>query len=153
MILIVLVGLPILAQEEFHLPPAVLAAGGSSGGESIILSHWRLARVHSLTISENLILSDNDFVQDFTGLGQLISVYPNPVEEFLYLKFDLTEARDFIIKLSDITGRVLLINDDRTVQADETLEFDLSRFASALYLFQISTTDRKEYIVFRIQKI
>lgn len=152
-ILIVFIGLPILAQEEVHLPPAVLAAGGSPGGESTSMSRWRLSRVHTLTLPEDLFLSNNDLAQGYSELDRLVSIYPNPVETILYLKFDLPEAKEFILKLSDITGRVILINEVKIDLSDEILELNMSRFASAIYLLQIATPDLKERNIFRIQKI
>ncbi len=152
-ILILLVGSTLSAQEEIKFPPAVLGAGGSSGDSSKGAYRWRLDIIHILTLSEDLMLSDNVSGQGYSELDHLISIYPNPVEKFLYLKFNLPEPAEFIIKLSDITGRALLINEARIIQADETLELNLSRFASAIYLLQITSPDFKEQKSFRIQKI
>jgi len=75
------------------------------------------------------------------------------VRDNLYVEFELPETREFIIKLSDITGRVLMTREARTILSGEILQFNLSEFSSALYLLHISTLDQKKGKIYRIQKI
>jgi len=152
-ILIVFLGLPILAQEEAHLPPAVLAAGGSPGGESPSFSRWRLSMVHVITLPEDFSTEDKGPVLNDSKLDWMVSLYPNPVDEHLNVEFKLPEARDFIIKVSDITGRVLLIQKARTILPGDIIELNISRFSAAFYLLHISTTDQKTRKIYRFQKI
>ena len=152
-ILIVFIGLTILAQEDVHLPPAVLAAGGSPGGESTSLSRWRLSIVHVITLSGDFSTEDKGLALDDSKLDWMVSLYPNPVDEHLNIEFKLPEARDFIIKLTDITGRVLLIQNARTILPGENIELNMSRFSAALYLLHISSPDQKTHKIYRVQKI
>ncbi len=152
-ILIVIVGLPILAQEEVHRPPAVLAAGGSSNGSTTNLSRWRLSMVHVITLPEDFSLEDKGLALDDSKLDWMVSLYPNPVKEYLNVEFELPEAKDFVVKLTDITGRTLWIQEARKIVPGEIIELNLSKFSSALYLLHITAPDQKTRNVYRIQKI
>jgi hypothetical protein len=151
--LILFAGLPLLAQEEVHLPPAVLAAGGSSDGSSTNLSRWRLSLVHVITLSGDYSVKENDLVLDDSKLDWRVSLYPNPVAEYLNVEFTLPEARDFMIKLVDVTGRVLLLQEARTIQPGEIIELNMSKYSSALYLLHITSPDQKTQQIYRVQKI
>jgi hypothetical protein len=152
-VLIVFAGLPLLAQEEVHLPPAVLAAGGSSDGSSTGFYRWRLSMVHVINLSGDYSTKQKGLALDDTKLDWSVSLYPNPVEEYLTVEFKLTEAKDFVIKLTDITGRTLMIQEARTIVPGDIIELNLSKYSSTLYLLHISTWDQKTHNVYRIQKI
>jgi hypothetical protein len=152
-ILIVFAGLPLLAQEEVHLPPAVLAAGGSSDGSSTGFYRWRLSMVHVITLSGDYSAKENDWALDDAKPDWSVSLYPNPIEEYLNVEFKVPEARDFTIKLTDISGRSLMIQKARTIVPGEIIELNMSRFSSSLYLLDITSPDQKTHKVYRIQKI
>jgi hypothetical protein len=75
------------------------------------------------------------------------------VTESLYIEFKLSEARDFILYLTDITGRILMVEESSTIQPDETIELNMSGFSPALYLLHITTPDKETHKIFRTQKI
>jgi hypothetical protein len=156
-ILIVLVGLPLLAQEEVHLPPAVISTGGSSIVSSAVsstsLTSWRLSMVHIITLSEDLSIEESNLTPAESELDWKATLYPNPVDKSLYVDFELPEARDFIIKLTDITGRVLVLQKTRTIYPNEIIEVNMSEFSPAMYLLHITTSDQKTHKIYRAQKI
>jgi hypothetical protein len=152
-ILIVFFGLPGMAQEEVHLPPSVLAAAGGSDGSATHLSQWRLSIVHVVTLPGVNLTENQDLYIDNSEVGWSVSLFPNPFEKNLSIEFQLTSARDFIIKLIDVTGQVLMIRQARIILPGEIIELNLSRFASALYLLHISTPDQQTRKIYRVQKI
>ena len=156
-ILIVFAGLPMLAQSDVYLPPIVVAAGGSLDGGSnestIIISRWRLSKLHVVTLSGDYSIEENGLVSDDPDLDWNVRLYPNPVSDNLHVEFELPENMEFIIKLSDITGRVLMTQEAKTILPGEIIQFNLSEFSSALYLLNISTLDQKTRKIYRIQKI
>lgn len=157
LILIALASLPLLAQEEVHLPPAVISSGGSSignsDGSSTSLSSWRLSKVHIITLSEDLSEELSSLLPEESELDWMATLYPNPVDKSLYVEFELPEERDFIIKLTDMTGRVLVLQKTRTIYPDEIIEVNMSEFSPALYLLHITTSDQKFQKIYRAQKI
>ena len=104
-ILIVIIGFPMFAQEV-RFPSAVLSAGGNYEYESSIgLSRWRIGQIHVITLPEELSTRVNDEIQDLSKQNWIVSVYPNPVEDFLYLEFKLPETKEFLLKITDAAGR------------------------------------------------
>ena len=151
--LIVLFGLSLLAQEEVRLPPAVIAAGGSSDGSTTGFYRWRLSMVHIITLSGDYSSEQKGMALDESNIDWGVSLYPNPVEEYLNVEFNLPEAKDFVVKLTDITGRVLLIQEARTIMPGEIIEINLSKYSSAFYLMHITSPDQKTQQIYRVQKI
>ena len=146
-----------LAQSDIYLPPIVVAAGGSSDGGSdgstIIITRWRLSKVHMVTLSGDYSREEKSLVSDDPDLDWHVTLYPNPVSDNLHIEFELPETSEFLIKLSDITGRVLMTQEARTILPGEIIELNMSGFSSALYLLNISTLDQKTRKIYRIQKI
>jgi hypothetical protein len=146
--LIVILGLPMLAQD-IRFPSAIVAAGGSSEGGSVTLSRWRLAPVHVITLPDDK-LKEKGLIKD---ADWSVSIYPNPVEGFLNLEFDLLEEKEFLLKITDVSGRIIFIQEPRTFIDGSSVELDFSRYIPALYLLQISSPDLSSQRVYRIQKL
>jgi hypothetical protein len=90
---------------------------------------------------------------DDSEVDWMVSIYPNPAEKQLYVKFELADARELIIKLIDVTGRTVMIQKARHILPGETIELNISRLSPALYLLQISTPNQTIRKNFYIQKI
>jgi hypothetical protein len=157
LILIVFTGLSILAQSEIYLSPALVAAGGNTGGipdgSTITLSRWKLSKIPVITLYGDYSQENQDLVSEESDHGWNAKLYPNPVRDNLNVEFELTETMDFIIKLADLTGRVLMIRKSKTTFPLEIIKLDMSGFSSALYLLHISTLDQMNSKIYRIQKI
>jgi hypothetical protein len=146
--LIVILGLPMLAQD-IHFPPVIVAAGGSSGGSSATLTRWRLAPIHVISLpdiksKEKVLTSDVDWS---------VSIYPNPVKNTLNLEFVLPESKELLIRITDVAGRVVYIQESRSFNNGSIVELNLSEYTPTLYLLQISPPDLSSQKIFRIQKI
>lgn len=145
--MVVIIGLPMLAQE-IRFPSAIVAAGGSSqDGSSIGFSRWRMGQVHVLT------LPDEKTKEKIKELDWSITIYPNPVEDILFLEFELPEAKEFSLRITDAAGRVIFIQEGRIFINGSNDEIDMSRYVPALYLLQISSPDLRSQKVYRIQKL
>lgn len=145
-ILIVILGLPMLAQD-ISFPSAIVSAGGGTGdGNTVNLSRWRIGQVHVLTIPVDQLTMENDM--DWNVLA-----YPNPVKDALQLEFELPESREFFLKVTDASGRVVFLQEARPFIDGYNTEIDMSKYPSALYLLQVSSPDLKSQRVLRIQKL
>ena len=150
---IVLLGLPMLAQEV-SFPSAVVAEGGSTlDSKSVSFSRWRIGQVHVLTFPDEdpikVRTKDTDMFEPYWN----VSVYPNPVEDFLYLEFKLPETKEFLLKITDVAGRVVFTQEARPFINGSIVELNMSGYSPALYLLQIFSPDKKSQQVYRIQKI
>lgn len=90
---------------------------------------------------------------DNPGFNGLFTLYPNPVEDYLFLAFHLDQPGDYIIRITDVLGRDLLILDQRTIQPEQVIELNLSEYIPAPYFLQIESPDQKTRRCFPVQKI
>jgi hypothetical protein len=152
-ILIVIMGFSIFAQEV-QFPSAILSAGGNyDDGSFTRLSRWRIGQIHVITLPEKVSTKVNDETHDLSKQNWIVSVYPNPVEDFLYLEFKLPETKEFLLKITDVAGRVVFTQEARPFINGSIVELNMSGYSPALYLLQISSHDKKSQQVYRIQKI
>lgn len=144
--LIVILGLPMLAQD-LNFPSAIVSAGGNTkDGNPVNFSGWRIGQVHVLMLPIDQSGIDTNF--DWN-----VSAYPNPVEDFLHLEFELPEARELFLKVTDASGKVVLIQEAQPFVNGSNSDLDLTNCPPALYLLQISSIDLKSQRVLRIQKL
>ena len=140
--------------QEVQFPAAIVSAGGSSNGSSVNQSRWRLAAVHVITLNDDIKVKTKLKNQALPALDWNVSIYPNPVEDFLHLEFEVPEEGvDLFIKITDISGRVVFIQEARPYVNGSNIELNVSGYLPALYLLQISPPDLSSQKVFRIQKI
>lgn len=81
------------------------------------------------------------------GNGLQMSVYPNPVQEKVYVELAGQRGQDAVITLIDITGKALKrVNVTGNKQA-----IDMTGLSSGIYILEYADTDRKSVI--RINKL
>jgi len=133
------------------------------GITSIINSYNNLSSLEGASLPEGLthiswIATDNSgntntcnfdiFINDYTGIEKLnynyFSVYPNPANDFVSLKFSDNNVHRLII--SDITGKILikktLINQNKTI--------NISDLKKGIYILNIQTD--KQFIKTKLVK-
>lgn len=134
--------------QEVHFPPAILAGGGASSEENVAnISRWRLSQVHVITLP-GTISADEELMQEGS-----VTVYPNPVQDFLNIEFKTEESNNYIIKITDVLGRILLIQDQRTIFPGQVIELNMAEYTPAMYLLHIESPDQEKRGVYSIQKI
>lgn len=70
---------------------------------------------------------------------QALSVYPNPVTDFTYVEFSLTEQVDVKIQIVDLMGRVVSAKDlDNLSIGDNRNKLDLSGVSAGAYIVAVS---------------
>lgn len=145
--LVVILGLPMLAQD-IRFPSAIVAAGGNShDGYSVGLSRWRIGQVHVLTLPVETT------IEKIEDIDWNVTVYPNPVKDYLNLEFELPETRELFLKITDIAGRILFQQEANSYVNGSIVELNISNFNPALYLLQISSPDQTSQRIIRIQKL
>lgn len=149
---IVLMGLSMFAQEV-QFPAAIVSAGGGSSGSAANLSRWRLAPIHVITLNTDTKIKSTETKKSLPLEGWDVSLYPNPVKDFLHLEFEVPEKEELCIKISDIAGRIIFIQEARTFINGSTDEINMSTSQPALYLLHIYSSDLKTQKIYRIQKI
>jgi hypothetical protein len=142
------------------LTPTVVSSGGSyhsAGGYTLSATIGEIAVTTLKTAS--LILTQG-FQQPYdigvgikeTGLDWSITTYPNPVSEYLNIRFDLEEPLDLNVEIMDISGRKQMIRELYYVTRGEIVTFNMTEFSRGVYLVRISTPDQRVQKVYKIQK-
>jgi len=149
-------------KAQLTLAPTVLAsAGGYSESGNISLS-WTLGELAVTSLSGGDLILTQGFQQPYslgTGISgpttMLLDIiaFPNPVERELYLKFNIEDPGDFVIEITDVSGRIMSIKQYRNLMPGEQLPVEMQSYPQGLYLFKVCSPDRTMLRVFRISKI
>ena len=92
------------------------------------------------TAVDNLPLEDDAF-----------TIFPNPTADFIQAQVNFEKPTAAVITLADNNGRVLDI-DERNGLLNETLQYNLSSYASGTYILRIATEEGTKTHRFVIQK-
>jgi hypothetical protein len=142
------------------LSPTVLASSGeyfSSGGITV---SWTLGELAVETFDAGTVILTQGFQQPYdfetsikeTGLDWNITTYPNPVTDFLKIRFELHEPIDLNVEILDISGRKHFIQELYDITSGEIVSFNLSGFVRGVYLVRIYTPDQRVQKTYKIQK-
>ena len=76
--------------------------------------------------------------EEVPGYG-ILSGFPNPTSEMLYIRFDSQRSGTAQLQLQDVLGRTLEVRDGQEVLTGENLyEFDLSELPAGMYQVQLN---------------
>ncbi len=101
------------------------------------------------TLTDNVIIADNKFSDPFcktaTGLTEVVNdfqlqVYPNPVNGMAIIKYESLNAEPFNLYVTDLAGKVVWQQTDRTGETNLYTE----GLSSGLYLLIIEGNGNKE---------
>lgn len=84
-----------------------------------------------ITISSCPRLSD-----EFSNLQMVIM--PNPASAFANVQFNADETGDYRLRITDVTGRVVFIQDANAGAGINTIALDLSTYASGMYTVELN---------------
>ncbi len=143
-----------------QLTPTVVSSGGSyysAGGYTLSATVGEIAVT---TLKAATLTLTQGFQQPYdigvgikeTGLDWSITAYPNPVSQFLNIRFDVTEPLDLNVEIMDIAGRKQMIRELYYVTRGDIETFDLSGLTRGVYLVRIFTPDRRVQKTYKIQK-
>lgn len=159
--LILTTGMNVLLAQS--LSPTVISTAGhfsSAGGYSLSGTIGELA-ITTLDPGGSYILTQG-FQQPFDigvtpgfedlGLDWSVNAYPNPVSDFLNIRFNIENPADFTIELLDITGKKIWIRNLPGLTPKEVISVNLSGYTEGVYLLRITTPDQRLQKVYKIQK-
>lgn len=98
------------------------------------------SRAYFFSPNANIIIDSNEEQENPFGY-RLSQNYPNPFNPTTKIEFRLANTSNVTLKVFDVLGReVATILDDVKYQGgSQTVEFDASRLASGVYLYQLKT--------------
>jgi hypothetical protein len=82
-------------------------------------------------------------VKEIKFEDQMVTIYPNPTNGILHMNFELKQAENISIKLSDINGKMIrtILPSDQYFGTDLKMHTDVSDLKSGVYLMQIRIGD------------
>jgi hypothetical protein len=85
------------------------------------------------------------------GKGSSVNIYPNPVNDVLNIDLMATEASVTVVKITDMSGRLIQQVQTNAVQGFNTIQVNLSALSSGLYTIQLLENGQSLFIE-RIRK-
>ncbi|MBC8173040.1 MAG: T9SS type A sorting domain-containing protein, partial [Chitinophagales bacterium] len=82
-----------------------------------------------------------------TGVSNVINVadidvYPNPANEVSYVRIDLASSQELSMRISDMSGRVVMESNYGMISGNIAMPLNTSEFASGMYLINVIAGDQ-----------
>lgn len=145
-----------LSGQQVQFPSSILSAGGGTIlSNKTHISKWRIGKVHAYNIvSEDL---KNANILSFADLNKQVfsndlEAYPNPVMDYLHLSFKMEKTSSYYINVYDMSGKKLIIHENKLIPSKQTIQIDFRGIASGMYLVNIRNTDFSINTNFKISK-
>jgi len=155
--ILLLIGL-VSHSQEVQFSPAVVSAGGSSNsGNPVNLSRWRIGQINVVTFpsAENITKQATIAASALSEMPieeWSVTVYPNPVNTFLNLHFDMESRGEFTLEIYDVSGRKLIAENKLIILPGQVAEIDLTGLTPALYLLKVIPSVQGTQKLFKITK-
>jgi len=100
--------------------------------------------------SNNIVTCDtNSIKENINIIKNKVFIYPNPFSDYTIIKLNKIEKNNFLLTITDITGKIIKIID---ISSKEKFQLNGKDFDNGIYLFQFSNgkniIDMKKVIVY-----
>lgn len=109
-------------------------------------SNWNSTHtIEQVLAGGNLkISSNNSFAREYPSLAEFNSsnsllIFPNPNNGKFNFSFIASESGNYLLQLSDMLGKVVVIESIIAYQGMNSFDFDNTRFASGIYLLRLQS--------------
>jgi hypothetical protein len=153
--------LSIYAQAQLALAPSIVASGGQYYESDNMNISWTVGELAVTTLTgENLILTQGFQQPTLIGTGidrdvfdGEIFVYPNPVQNELFIRFDIERPGEYIFEIQDVTGRIMSQTLQKPITPGDIIQLNTSTFSPGIYLLKVITSDGQSAQVINIRKM
>jgi hypothetical protein len=76
--------------------------------------------------------------------GVTMTAYPNPATDLAYVEFNGKENQQYNLKLTDLSGRIMLQQGGVSAEGLNKVQLDLANVPSGVYLVVLETSDARE---------
>jgi len=151
LLLLVLIG-GLQASAQLEIGRSLLSVGGgliSDGDTRIALTVGEAivgtARSSSLIVTQGFQQPEDDRSSSVRTQNVLpLALYPNPAQQLVYLTMPLAAGDVGDVRVYDISGRAMLLNEQARPVGDGQFELDISGLARGSYLIEL-TNARTSY--------
>ncbi|MEO7081861.1 MAG: T9SS type A sorting domain-containing protein [Flavobacteriales bacterium] len=147
-----------------HAQTTVNASGGSgtingdlyaySIGEMVLVS---TATVGQISVTQGLLQGEGDLhvgLQEDTLNAGNMTLYPNPVDNILYLQPELDRGGELYLRLYDMNGRLVVERDIQLSSGTERQEIEMASLAEGSYYLRTAMRQGQQtfHKAFKIMK-
>jgi hypothetical protein len=151
----------IYSQAQLSIEPSVVASSGNYYESSSMTISWTVGELAITTLTGNNLILTQGFQQPTimgTGIDKdefdgKIFVYPNPVQNELFVRFDVERSGNYILELQDVTGRIMSQTMQKPINPGDIIKLNTSAFSPGMYLLRVITTDGRNIQVTSIRKL
>jgi len=88
-----------------------------------------------------------DFIQVNVGIHDVennltAAVFPNPASTKLTVTFDYDKEEAYTAKITDLTGRVVLSDEGKVVNGENTLVYNTANLSNGMYILELHTAEK-----------
>jgi hypothetical protein len=132
------------------------------GGNSAASLHYQMTnsapstghnyyRLQQVDIDGKSTLYANVIDLNRLGKGSSVNIYPNPVNDVLHVDLMATQASVTVVKITDMSGRLIKQVQTNAVQGLNTINISLNALSSGLYTIQL-LENGQSLLIDRIRK-
>lgn len=141
--------------SQISLEPSIVASGGGYSESETMNISFTIGELATPTLTGEGMILTQGFQQPLgigTGIIEKeidweISAYPNPVNNLLYVKFNIDRTRNFWIELQDVTGRVISLEAHKEIIPGDIVEFNTSNFTTGIYLIKVYSSGGQSQVL------
>lgn len=85
-----------------------------------------------------IMLSHNNSIEPSGVSKNTLALYPNPAKTFTHLQLSLKQVEQVVLKLTDVTGRIVFYKDYGLLQGNKDLKINVSDLAAGMYFVHLS---------------
>jgi len=144
--------------QDVQFSPAVISSGGSSNSNgAVTLSRWRIGQINVITLpsdenAQKMATVAKSVLPLDSPSDWRVTLFPNPVQSKLNVRFDMTNEREYTFEIFDVTGSKMMSEKKGIIFPGQVAKLDLSQFAPALYLLKIMPSGEGSHKQFKITK-
>lgn len=127
---------------QFLEPSTIATSGNGTKGKEVYLE-WVIG---ADKISPGIIVTE---IKKNEEVQMEISVFPNPVYQFVNLHFKSSVGQNYLIKVFDVRGKELLSEKI----SEPLIKIDFQSFASGFYIIKVLNPSLEPISVFKIEKL
>lgn len=133
-------------------PYSYFWAHDSSTSNSLIDLTGNKTYYLTITDANGCILEDSIFIlSDYVGLAEDLAsisfkLFPNPVQDKLYISYDAQQGGESLIRLYDLSGKLLLTQQEGVASGINLVEIQVENLASGTYLLSLQSEQRQVFV-------
>ena len=123
--------------------PTVVVLGGSGANRRVMFSTQSFSTSDTTAMRDSILsLLNSTGLADLPGVVNAFSVYPNPASNNISINIDLKESSNFMIDVTDITGKQVAVIMDEKQNGIVTKQFSTAELPTGNYFVRLQVNGK-----------